>query len=526
MSRNKSIFSRIGARFPTFCPLMDPIFLASLIVFCIPALIALTTYPPYYEDESWNYLSAFEALRGNGFSWAAFHEGHAALGTFNTIALLLTWPTPFTTEATVRIVSLLFSISCLAAVFLLARILNFSKAYVAPVVLNLTPLWYLRVRYGRNDCVALAFALWALVAAARTAPLTAGILSGLAVSVHPVFIWVGPVCLILLLNKRPLRDILRYAAGGVLGIAPQLAWVACDFASFRSISARYSYSSSLNHGWAGWLLSLNSEWQRYRAYIAGLAPADLAVQAVVLLILPILAVLCFGRKQRPVIVALAAAPLLSLLLLVSAKLPLYLIYALPTLAVVSAAGANRLPTAAVRVACIAALLWTGIRHVDEGLRASREPTVAERVDLLSARLPAHATVFSPLIYGGLIRRRPDLRFFTYHALSNKPLWGLPPCGRVDHVIQSLINWDPRPVPARFLVNEVYFVTWQDEDFLNYFKSIYTSATAADLGCIVGSAKPLVIRACGADTKHCEETKIVPHRLKSVPEIDEPRASRR
>ena len=40
---------------------IEPLFLAALILFAVPSLIALTTFPQYYEDESWTYVPVFEA---------------------------------------------------------------------------------------------------------------------------------------------------------------------------------------------------------------------------------------------------------------------------------------------------------------------------------------------------------------------------------------------------------------------------------------------------------------------------------
>ncbi len=84
---------------------LSPAFLAAMILFVAPATVALTTYPPYYEDESWIYLAPFEALRGNGFSWAAFHEGTSSAGLFNALAFLFVRISPFAAEATVRLTS-------------------------------------------------------------------------------------------------------------------------------------------------------------------------------------------------------------------------------------------------------------------------------------------------------------------------------------------------------------------------------------------------------------------------------------
>ncbi|MFI5088821.1 MAG: ArnT family glycosyltransferase [Terriglobales bacterium] len=487
-------------------------FIATLALFAMPAVIALTTYPHYYEDESWLYLAVFERLRGNGFSWAAFHEGSSIFFTFNAIGSALFALSPFSTEATVRGISFLFGTCCLVGIYVLARRIAGANAYIAPVVLTLAP-WFVKIRFGRMDCVALAFAIWALVAATRGFPLLAGVLSGLAGGIHPIFIWVGIVCIVLLAQARRWPDLWHYVIGAVVGILPQLAWIGSHMADFRSIAAHYFVTSSVGHGWLAWLASLAGEWRRYASVGAG-------VPTLVLLPFVIRAILRARGRERAVLITLTVAPLLSLAILVQGKNPYYyLVYALPALAVVSAAGVRGLPSRPTKLVCIVALCCSGIFHVYKAKKAAALPTVTRSVDLLAARIPPHAAVFSPLVYAGLVVRRPDLQFFTFHSLSRRDGWHLPPCDDIPAKIRSLLAEDPRRTSNMGGEDRdsVFFVLGpgQSEDaFLWYLRLIYVDATPADLRCIVGSQQPVpIIHVCGSDPNKCVNLYLVQRPLR-------------
>jgi len=481
-------------------------FLATVALFTMPAVVALTTFPPYYEDESWLYLAVFERWRGNGFSWAAFHEGSSIFATFNAIGAALFAVSPFAPETTVRLIGFLFGLCSLAGIFLLARRIAGTSAYIAPVLLTLTP-WFSKIRFGRMDGVALAFAIWALVAATRGLPLLAGIFSGLACGIHPIFVWTGPVCIVLTAQTRCWRRFCYYVIGAVIGILPQLAWLGTHMADFRSIAAHYFVTSSVSHGWLSWLVSLAGEWRRYASVAAGI-PA--------LVLLPF--IIGGSRRargvERALLITLAIAPVLSLALLVQGKNPYYfVVYALPALAVVAAAGVRGLPRPPTRLVCIVALCGCGVFYGYKAKKAAALPTVSRSVELLAAQIPPQAAVFSPLVYGGLIVRRPDLQFFTLHALSGRDGWHLPACSELPARIRSLLAEDPRAtsrgsgkVPA-----DVFFVLGpvaNEDAFLWYLKQIYADATPADLQCIVGSRPPAHIHVCGSDTAKCTNLYLV------------------
>jgi hypothetical protein len=488
---------------------LDLLFLSSLFLFTLPGILASTTFPPYYEDESWTYLAIFEALRGNGFSWHAFHEGSSIGGTFNLICAPLAWISPLSPEATVRAISLIFCLLTLLAVYFLARRVAGSYAYVAPLALMLTPLWFLRARYGRLDVIATGLAM-AGVASAPVTPWMAGFLAGMAVTMQPVLVWVGTASLALFAEKGSCRDVRRYVGGGLAAVSIEVAWIVSHWADFRSISTRYFVTSSVSHGWAAWIESLAQEGGRYAQYARSLGSAGAALQAGILLLLPLIAILQARRRTRVVLIALTVTPLAALALLVRGKNPLYFLYALPALSVAAAAGARRLPAALVKSACVVALCWFGFYYMKEVRRAESAPRAEDAVEAVAAGLPHNATVFAPLLFAGIIRRRPDLQFFSYHALSLRTSWHLPPCSAISSSIKSLMAGDGRVTGLNHRVqpDRVFLVKHNDEIFMQYLKSIYVDATPADLRCLTGNQAPVRLRICGGDSGGCFEADIV------------------
>jgi hypothetical protein len=282
-------------------------------------------------------------------------------------------------------------------------------------------------------------------------------------------------------------------------------------ADFRSIAAHYFVTSSVSHGWLAWLASLAGEWRRYVSVAAG-------IPALVLLPFVIRAILRARDGERIVLIALALAPVLSLAFLVQGKNPYYfVVYALPALAVVAAAGVRGLPRHPTRMVCIVALCGCCVFYGYKAKKAAGLPTVARSVELLAAQIPPHAAVFSPLIYGGLIVRRPDLQFFTFHALSRRDGWHLPACSELPAKIRSLLVDDPRATSRQSgqIPADVFFVLGpvaNEDAFLWYLKQIYADATPADLQCIVGSQQPDAVPVCGSDPKKCTNLYLVQRTL--------------
>jgi len=211
---------------------------------------------------------------------------------------------------------------------------------------------------------------------------------------------------------------------------------------------------------------------------------------------------------------LAIAPVLSLAFLVQGKNPYYFVlYALPALAVVAAAGVRGLPNRPTQLICIAALCGCGIFCAYKTRTAAGLPTVSRSVELLAAKIPAHAVAFSPLIYGSLIVRRPDVQLFTLHALSRREGWYLPACSELPAKIRTLLEHDPRPTSHNAEENpgEVFFVLGpgpSEGAFLWYLKQIYADATPADLQCLVGPQPAVPIHVCGSDPAKCTNIYLV------------------
>jgi hypothetical protein len=494
---------------------VSPSFLAALALFVFPATVALTSYPAYYEDESWVYLAPFEALRGNGFSWAAFHEGRASALVFDAVTFPFVRVSPFPAETTVRLTSLLFGLAAAIAVFAAARTFAGSSAAVAPVLLMLTPMWFLTARYGRADMLAIALALASVAAAAARCPLAAGAFSGLAMSVHPFFVWIGPLCALILIDRCGIRSVLRYALGGLLGALPQLAWMAAHFRDYQSIAARYFVTSGVGKGWAS---SVLKEWTRYRAYAAQITGLEAATQAVAFVVLPAVAIIRASRRERLPLIAIAFVPLLGLAMLVGRKNPYYFIYAIPFLAILSAAAVRNVRRRLVEIACLIVLCAAAIHYAPQVRIAAKAPTVTQMVESVSSKLPRDAVFFSPLIYGGLIRRRPDLTLFTYHSLSVRNGWALPACEEIPRAIQSLITEDPRPSSVQRNPDRIFFLSFPDP--LSYLRLIYVEATPADVTCIVGSAAPEIVHVCGSDAGNCVDSLLFERGLKASRSVAE------
>jgi hypothetical protein len=494
---------------------ISPSFLAALVLFVAPATVALTSYPPYYEDESWVYLAPLEALRGNGFSWAAFHEGRASALVFNAATFPFLRVSPFPAETTVRLVSLLFGLAAAIAVLIAARAFAGSSAVVAPVLLMLTPMWFLTARYGRADMLAIALAVGSVAAAASRLPLAAGALSGLAMSVHPVFVWIGPLCALIVFDRCGLRSVGRYVIGGVLGAIPQLAWIAAHSRDYQSIVARYYVTSGVGKGWTS---SVLKEWARYRAYAAQITGVEAATQVVGFVALPAIAIIRASRRERLSLIAIAFVPLLGLAMLVGGKNPYYFIYTFPFLAILSAAAVRNAPSRLIEIACLAVLCLAAIHYAPQVRIASKAATVTQMVESVSPRLPHNAVVLSPLIYGGLIRRRPDLTLFTYHALSVRNRWGLPSCEEIPSAIQSLIAQDPRPSSVQRNPDRIFFLSFPDP--LSYLRLIYVEAMPADVTCIVGRAAPEVVHVCGSEGGNCIDSLLFERGLNPIRSVAE------
>jgi hypothetical protein len=239
----------------------------------------LLTFPRFYEDESWTYLAAFEGLRGNGFTWAAFGEGKPMVGLFSILVMPpLAMLSGIAPESALRIVAAGWGVAALSAAYACARRLAPSAAWVAPALMLATPSVFIATRYGRMDVVALALALWSLAAAAAGRPLLSGLGYGLSISVHPLFIWAAVPCL-WLLNARVPGQAIRFVCAAAAGVAPQALWILANFADVQAIVRRHAVSSSIAADASGGIgRSVLAEPQRYLDYIIALPSLQQAAE--------------------------------------------------------------------------------------------------------------------------------------------------------------------------------------------------------------------------------------------------------
>jgi hypothetical protein len=490
--------------------------LFAVVAFAYVSLRGLLTWPMYYEDESWSYVATFETLRGNLFSWGAFGEGRAIFAVAAALPLPFVALSPWGPEETVRLFSLLCGVVFLAGVFVLAKRLAPRAAWFAPLVLVATPLMFTVMRYGRTDVEALALAAWALVAAAHRRPLVAGMLSGLALSVHPVYAWLGAPCLALAWQAGR-RDALRYLAGGVVGVLPQALWVLANLESSREIWDRYAITANTAAFPLGTLQSMWEEPQRFRAYVELLSSWQKLFQLLTYVVLPVAGlVMAVRRKSWLPMALLVAAPSIFVAATIDTKSAFYTQFVLMPLAVVAAYAVSQMPGAGRAVVAGVAMLAVTVVSLDrlEHANASRGlPTAREAVEALSRELPRDSVVVIPNVYAGLLQTRPDVRVFNYHGLSFHPEWRLPDCSELDDRLRTLQRDDSRGSPERRDVSEVYFVTYPL--FLDYLKSIYVDATDAQLECMIGApgTKTQHFEMCDAQGKRCAGIDVTRHPLR-------------
>jgi hypothetical protein len=479
----------------------------------------LLTYPPYYEDESWTYLAAFEALRGNGFTWAAFGDGSALAGVFYAIVTPALAILPATApEAAVRIVTAMWGVAALTGAFIVARRLAPSAAWIAPALMFATPYVFVATRYGRIDVVALALALWSIAAAARDRPLLSGLVFGIAASVHPLLAWAVVPCL-WLLGMRDHVTVLRFATGVGVGAAPQVAWMLLNRDDVTAIVGRYAVSSSLGAEASGGIVhSVAAEPRRYVDYLLAQSPLQRMAQLFAYVALPLVGLAAGTNRGRLAaqVCALWMPPVLTLAVLSQNKNPYYLYTVLPFAGIASACAMAQLPRRlafTVTVGVVGIGLLSSTQYVRETLSGAQRPTPADATAVLSDALPRSAVVIAPNYLAGIIRRRPDVDFFNYHALSGRPGWHLPACAQLRTSIAALIDRDSRiqkPVSATV----AYVVAPSEPALAAYLKQIYVNSTVADAHCLLSSSGgPLRhLRACTAAGGACDPLVVAPFAL--------------
>ncbi len=482
-----------------------PLVCLATLLFVIPLFIAPLTFPTYYDDESWTYLPVFEALRGNGFSFAALGANHVLF----IVSDVLLWPiarlSVFSPEITVRLSGTLVGTALILAVWQLGKRLVRGTAFVAPALLVMVPLAFTTYRYGRIDALALALGVWAAVLAVDRKPVS-GALVSLAVCVHPMMIWCIPFCVFMMSRDRNIRPILMFAAFGILALLPQIIWFIAYRDELLVFAHKFVVSSSIAPGrsFATQIVPLVAgEWMQLSDYVGQLSSGDKVLESILIAAPMLLSV----YRNRLLCTLLVIPVLLCLTFLFRLKNPYYLIFLVPVVVIVAAHGISLLPRRFAVVATVVALTATLI-HLMGGLtQAESAAGIVSFKEAIEPDLPKQAIVFGPAILGGIIRDRPDLQFFTYHALSDRSGWGYPStCAQLDARFRERIADDPRPTSRRTgaASNTVFLAGASPFDIVGYLKLIWPNLSLEEANCILHSPGETIERIplrC-ADGKIC------------------------
>jgi 4-amino-4-deoxy-L-arabinose transferase-like glycosyltransferase len=486
----KSWFSRLLR--PDWFPIDFVLVGAALVLYLAPALTHLTTYPGYYEDETWLHLAVFEAQRGNGLTWTAFGDsGPPMQYTYNALVLPLISALPLPPVAAVRLLPLLAGALTILLCYAIARRLDLPSPGLAPVLLLVSPAFFLWSRYGRTDTIAQMFALLAVYLYLCRRNFLAGTAAGLAMACYPLSAWAVPACLLPGLLRRDWKGVGLLLFGVLVGHGHQILSILANLDTYRTYLARYGVSSSMRDGnpVLGLLHSLKAEPARYTAYLRFSRDTFYALDLIVLLPLTGYALLR-ARGRRLPLALLVVFPLLVVGALNRLKNPYYVIFALPGLSLLAAQGAGSLRPAMRWAVLLPAVLVAVLLHACRWTTIVT-PTPDEVTPELAKLLPQGATVFAANRFGDLLVRRPDLQFFNFHALSDRSdsAWRYPTGGGLDQVA-TLIGRDPRPtsagprlaweaVSADTASWPVYFIYF-DGLYLEYLRSIYFNFEEADL----------------------------------------------
>ena len=454
------------------------------LLFALPLFVAPLTVPAYYDDESWTYLPVFESLRGNGFSFAALGANHVLF----IVSDALFWPivrlSVFSAEITVRICGTIIGVALLLGVWQLSKRVSRDTAFLAPALLVMVPLTFTTYRYGRVDAFALALGIWAAVLAVDRLPIS-GALAALAICVHPIMIWCLPFCIFMMSRERKAARLLAFTAFGTLALLPQLIWIVAYREELIIFSQKFMASSSVAPGrdiMAQVIPLIAGEWTQFSSYVAQLSLVDKVLQSL-LIVAPVL--LSVYRKRS--LCALLVLPiLLCLTFLFRLKNPYYLIFLMPSLVVVAAQGLSLLPRRFAIATALAALAATTVHLATTLTQAESSATIVTFKKAIEPRLPQRAVVFGPALLGGMIRDRPDLQFFTYHALSDRSSWAYPSCAQLDARFRERIADDPRPTSrgAGATSDTVFLAGVSPSDIVGYLEQIWPNLSPADINCIL------------------------------------------
>ena len=230
-----------------------------------------------------------------------------------------------------------------------------------------------------------------------------------------------------------------------------------------------------------------NERERYASYLESLLHQRDFASLAALVIVMICFLLSLKSSQRRIAVLLVAMPLASMAVLVGLKNPYEFIFCLPSLAIASAIGADYLPRPVFRavIACtfglIVIVLWP---PAIPQLGAPRPGAVFTTV---ASSLPEGSVVFGPVLFAPIMEKRPDIRFFTYHAFAPGDDWHLPECGAFPRVIRSVVQTDGRPTSHKYEQRQaklsIYFI-WLDGYRLGYLRLIWPDLSDQEADCLM------------------------------------------
>ena len=487
------IWSRWDSIYKVLTPksLKDNAGLFSIItIYLLPIFFVLTTFPVFYDDESWLYLSPIEALRGNGFTWAAFGQGHSSNFTFDAIAYSLLSMSPFSLESTIRLISTGAGALLLVSAYLAARLLAPRAALIAPLLLVLSGQFYWVSRYGRSDSLSLLLLTASIWLSLAERPMLAGVGAGLSTSIYPLNGWV--ICFdgVIAGHKSGWKGLARCAVGTAIGVSWQVYGIAAHFTDVAAISRKFAVSASTRSAsgvLAGILQSVGNEPTRYTAYVKSMFQQGDYASMTALVLLAACLLLAIKSTNWWITLLLVALPLTGIAVLVGLKNPYQFIFCLPPLAIASAIGAEYLPRPIFRALPVCAVGLIVLISWPAAIQRMGAPTPERVFSTVARTLPEGAIAFGPVLFAPVMEERPDVRFFTYHALSQGEGWNFPECAAIPPVIRDIVQTDRRRTSRAYIQNRsdlpIYFI-WLDGYQSGYLRLIWPDLSDARADCLM------------------------------------------
>lgn len=459
-------------------------------VFAAPFLIAPLTYPPYYEDESWVFVPAFELLRGQGASVGALGFDQHPFPLFYMVVAPLLALSPLGPEMTIRGVALLAGLAALWGCFAVARAVDRRAGTLACAIFLCTPLLFHNLRYGRTDALALAFALWSTASALSRRPCLAGGLAACAICTHPLMVWLIPFGLWLAYRAEKWNGALRFFVPLVIVGALQVGWVTLNrdtaFVYLKQFSITATGYGATSVG-SALIASFLHESDRYSAYLRSLPVWDWVIQFFTVIGGVIAGAWRSVRERQWALVAGLLGIAATVSLLVGTKSSFHLIFVLAFACALAGYGVSKLPRNATVGLSVALILLASLRYSSEAWATRQNINISKQMEAIDHATPSKAIVFGQLLYAGLAFRRPDIRYFSYHALTPNGQWRFPSCSEMDRRITEIVKSDRRTVNgesgAHTEVSEVYILT-PSYDTRGYLGSIYNDLPEASVACLI------------------------------------------